>query len=175
MNITDKKFFCKAKPVWAKELSEQINCCIELECKLKYEPVTELYIIGATFFQVFINGNLIHYGPARVADGYAAVDIIDLSEKILDKNGDNILLIRAMGYNCPSFACVSHTSFVCAEVRTGNTIVAATGKTVFADTSIISILDTQRGIPIKDIFAKAGILQKREQNVNWSYWTVMLI
>ena len=79
MNITDKKFFCKAKPVWAKELSEQINCCIELECKLKYEPVTELYITGATFFQVFINGNLIHYGPARVADGYAAVDIIDLS------------------------------------------------------------------------------------------------
>ncbi len=50
MNITDKKFFCKAKPVWTKELSEQINCCIELECKLKYEPVTELYITGATFF-----------------------------------------------------------------------------------------------------------------------------
>ena len=131
MNITDKKFFCKAKPVWAKELSEQINCCIELECKLKYEPVTELYITGATFFQVFINGNLIHYGPARVADGYAAVDIIDLSEKISDKIGDNILLIRAMGYNCPSFACVSHTSFVCAEVRTGNMIVAATGKNGF--------------------------------------------
>ena len=100
----------------------------------------------------------------------------DLSEKISDKTGDNILLIRAMGYNCPSFACVSHTSFVCAEVHTGNMIVAATGENGFCGyINNQHLYNTQRGIPIKDIFAKAGILQKREPNVNWSYWTVMLI
>ena len=115
MNKTkEKKYFYMAKPVWAKGLSEQINCCMDLECKLRYMPDTELCITGATFFQIFMNGSLIHYGPARVALSYlqngaggsvTKTELFDVAEvrfkEILKSMsvGINLVDVSAAGYD----------------------------------------------------------------------------
>lgn len=51
-----------------------------------------LRIAGASFYQVFCDGKLLHFGPARKAHGFAAVDTLFLPENTKE------LTICGMGY-----------------------------------------------------------------------------
>ncbi len=116
--------FTKAKPVWidGKEHEKNIQAKFTAEFTAKQGAV--LKITGATFFKVFLNGNLIHYGPSPTAGGYARIDIVSL-DGVLD--GVNTLVVEAAGYNCFSYAAVKQTSFVQAEVICGDECLCATG------------------------------------------------
>lgn len=123
MNDRKEIFFKKAIPVWARGKETEVNSCIELACN--GEEVSEgiLRITGATFYQVYAGSKLIHYGPARKADGYSAVDTIKLP--IMTESDE--FLIRAVGYNCRSFNSVTRSSFLRAEIEIDGKVEKATG------------------------------------------------
>ncbi len=120
-------FFKEAKPVWIKDRTQEMNCNIELTYSIEPQSNARLVITGATFYQIFANGELLHYGPARKAHGYAGVDVIDLP-KYSDKTE---ISIRVAGYNCKCFGAAKNSSFVQAEILCGEDVIAATGKNGF--------------------------------------------
>ncbi len=135
--------FVDAKPVWPAGLEKEKNIHIgfrtvfsnlgsETQPKaLSGNPErsaagkTELRLIGSTLYRVFLNGEFIHYGPARGPHGFYRVDEIDLSGRM--KDGENLLAIEVVGMNCNSFAYLNQTSFLQAEVEADGQIVASTG------------------------------------------------
>ncbi len=115
--------FEKALPVWLKDKEKEKNIQAKFIANFRGNGNAVLKIAGATFYKVFLNGKLIHYGPSPTALGYARVDAIKLD----CKNGNNELVIEGAGYNCFSYACVKQTSFIRAEVICDDECVAATG------------------------------------------------
>ena len=122
MSEKDKSGFRQAVPVWLTGREREINCCAELECDLRDAPAKRtLRLTGASFYQVFVDGKLFHFGPARKAHGFAGVDVLSVPE-----NAER-LTICIMGYYCPCCNGALRSSFVQAELECGGTIFAATG------------------------------------------------
>lgn len=120
-------FFSMAQPVWLKDRENEINCCMGLLLQGVNLSEAILNITGATFYQVYLNNKLIHYGPARKAKGIFAVDTVVLPQKCSVSE----LFIRVIGYNCECFNGVTNPSFVCAEIKKGEQVIASTGKNSF--------------------------------------------
>lgn len=123
----NRNFFRQALPVWLNGEEKEMNICCEFVFKADYIEKPALNITGATFYQIFTDGELIHFGPARKALGYTAVDEIKFEKPLKDTE----IVIRAIGYNCGSFNGVNIPSFIQAEVYDGESIVAATGRSGF--------------------------------------------
>ena len=115
--------FQKAKPIFLKGLAREMNITGVFTCDL---PATKekavLRVTGATRFRVYLNGEMLHYGPARAAHGYFRVDEVELN---LVSGGQ--LRIDAASYNVKGFDGVDHPGFVLAEVEAGGRVLAATG------------------------------------------------
>ena len=87
--------FNKAKAIWISGKEKEMNLCMDTEfvCKGLENPVLKL--TGSSFYQVFADNKLIHFGPARKGRGVTSVDTISLSSNCK-------VLIRTVGYNCNS-------------------------------------------------------------------------
>lgn len=84
---------------------------------------TELHLTAAAFYQVWVNGTFVAFGPARTALGYAREDILSLDAFCGEENEIRILVA---GYFCKSFNGVKQPSFLQAELRRGDEILFAT-------------------------------------------------
>ena len=119
------EFFRSAKPIFIKDKSLEMNfqagfvCEFDAEAGKKYA----LSSTGSTFYRVTLNGKFLHYGPARPPHGYLRVDEITLPTV----PGRNILTFEVAGYNCPTFYTLDVVSFLQAEIRCGDEVVAYTG------------------------------------------------
>ena len=71
--------FQKAGPVWFEGLETEKNITGGLYACLE-DPAETVTLTVATsgFYRVFVNGNFVHYGPARCAHGYYRVDELPL-------------------------------------------------------------------------------------------------
>ena len=116
--------FKKAKRIWLKGLSEKMNIQARFTAKLPKTVGAKLYMTGATFYKVYLDGKLIHHGPAPTATGYARVDAIDLPALAIK---GAFLSVEVAGYACNSYAAVKQPSYLIAEVRSGEEVIAATG------------------------------------------------
>lgn len=112
----------KAVPIWLSGRENEVNTCLELKCFASQEKNNVLRVSGASFYQVFYDGVLVHFGPARKAHGYSAIDELIVPQNVTE------VLIRALGYNCPTFNGVFQSSFLIAELESDGEILAATGK-----------------------------------------------
>ena len=114
--------FYRAMPIFLKGLSKTMNVAGVFTCELpaSSEKAT-LYIAAATRYRACLNGKLLMAGPARAAHGYARVDEIEL-----DLTNGGALRIDVAGYFIQSYDGVKHPSFLTAEVRVGETVLAAT-------------------------------------------------
>lgn len=95
----------------------------------RFGPVSDgrcysLYMTGSTLYRVYLNGEVIHYGPARAPHGYVRCDRVMLAPI----EECNILAIEVAGYNCPSFYTMDIPSFLQAEVYEDGTCIASTGR-----------------------------------------------
>lgn len=118
--------FKTAKPVWLKGLEQEQNCFVAFEATADDLRGTALHIAAATFYRLFVNGKFVAFGPARTADGYARKDIISLDN--YHGEGKNTLRIEVAGYCCGSYASVKSTSYLVAEIRRGDDVIAYTGR-----------------------------------------------
>ena len=115
--------FEKALPVWQSGKENEMNICTDFAFTSEKLNKALLRVTGSSAYQVFVNGRLCCYGPARMAEGYIAVDEIELPER--DDRAE--ILVRVIGYNCRSFNQINNVSFAQIEISQDDRIVAATG------------------------------------------------
>ncbi|MBQ7335320.1 MAG: hypothetical protein IJW92_02470 [Clostridia bacterium] len=117
--------FQKAVPVWEKNKNREMNQMLLFEAHVAKKPKMLLRISGYTSYRVFVNGTLIHYGPARAAHGFYRVDEISIEAYLTE--GENRVCVLSTGYCCRSFCWLRQPSFLCAELVAENTVFAYTG------------------------------------------------
>lgn len=118
--------FKKAKPIWIKNkrLTKNIQCGFRCDFNAVEGKEYRLKITGATLYRVFLNGEVVGYGPARAGDGYIRCDEYSLSVEC----GLNKLAVEVAGYNCASFYTMQMKSFLCAEIYEDGNVLAYTGE-----------------------------------------------
>ncbi len=113
-----------AKRIWLKGLSKEMNIQARFVCELNIPENAKLYVTGATFYKVYVDGVLVHHGPAPTATGYARVDVIDLPKG----QGVSTVTVEVAGYASNSYATVNQASFLAAEILAGDEVLAYTGR-----------------------------------------------
>ena len=122
--IFKKTSFKKAKPIWEKGEQKTQNHTILFESFVKQAPTAVLRISGYTGYQVFINGEFVHWGPARAGRGYYRVDELSIGKYLKDKN--NRISVLSTGYYTDSFEWFKEPSFICAEIEANDSIISYT-------------------------------------------------
>ena len=119
--------FIKAKPVWIKGYESEMNITVEVYSSFSAEPkqLSILRIAGASFYKIYLNGEFIHFGPARAGHGCVRMDEIELTKML--KAGKNHLAIEIAGYNCKSFNGIDMAPFLQTELIVDKSIIAYTG------------------------------------------------
>ena len=74
----DKTFFQKALPVFPQGYERTLNASFYFVLDLSLRKGMVLHLSGVSDYQVFLNGRLLHYGPARSAFQKHQVDVIPL-------------------------------------------------------------------------------------------------
>ncbi|MBQ9760724.1 MAG: hypothetical protein IJW16_05190 [Clostridia bacterium] len=118
--------FLQAKPVFPVGKTQEKNVFTTLRAEVSDLRGTALSITAVSFYQVWVNGKFVAFGPARTAKNYARVDVLPLDAYA--KNDKNEILIMVAGYYCRSLSTVIQPSFVQAELRRGDEVLLATGR-----------------------------------------------
>ena len=115
--------FKKAKPIFLQGLAEEKNVTALFSCEPQCKSgAATLRLTGATRYRVYLNGEFVHYGPARAAHGCARVDELQLQLDI-----DAKLDIYVSSSNVASFDGVKQPGFLQAELEQDGQVIAATG------------------------------------------------
>lgn len=121
------QFFKSAKPIWITDnknkIRDDMNVCTEARYSADRLCGARLTITGATFYQVFLNGEIVCFGPARTARGFAAVDTVALADTDIKCD----IIIRVLYCGCRNFRTVMTEPFLCAELINNGEVAAATG------------------------------------------------
>lgn len=115
-----------AKPIFPIGMKSEKNTFASFRTEVDSLKNTKISIAAYTFYQLYVNGELVAFGPARTAKGYARVDVIDLDK--YHNDGKNEIIIGVIGYNCRSLSTVCQTSFLTAEITRGEDVIAYTGR-----------------------------------------------
>ncbi len=123
-------YFKKALPIWPEGHSKEMNSQATFRTTVPDLTGTSLYITAATYFQLFVNGKFVHYGPARTAKAHARVDVLELGK--YNKENGNEIVIHVAGYYNNCLSLVRMPSFLRAELRDSNdNVIVATGEHAF--------------------------------------------
>ena len=113
--------FLKAQPIWVRGREREMNVSAEFRANVTLPGPGQLFLAGTAFYRVSVNGNFLAFGPARAAEGYVRQDVLALPA------GECDIRIEASGYYCRSLSTVLQPSFLTAEVRCEQEVLAWTG------------------------------------------------
>ena len=106
-------------------MQTELNHALKFETRVgKYENAV-LRISGYTGYQVFVNGEFVHWGPARAGRGHYRVDELYIGKYLLSE--ENVITVLSTGYYCDTFQWLKEPSFLCAEIESSGEILAYTG------------------------------------------------
>ena len=115
-NVTS---FSKAVPVWP-DYHESRNKLVRFSLRLSKIKGAFLRFCAADLIRVCRNGDLIYYGPARAAAGYARVCEVSLPD------GEGLLTADVLSYGINQYACVRQEAFFMAEIVCGDRVFCPT-------------------------------------------------
>lgn len=117
------------KAVWNKEMREVKNHTLAFVYEWKAERGDSIKLAAASIYRMFVNGELIGYGPARAAHGYSRVDHYNFSEYA----GKQVrAVIEVFASNINTFYIVDELPFFSAELsRNGQIMAEATDFTAY--------------------------------------------
>ncbi len=123
--------FRAATPVWEVGTAHDMNRTISFCTDLPAADGASVTVAAAASceFILLVNGRFVAHGPARCAHGFFRVDEYDLTPYLT--KGVNRVCLRVAGYNVNSFAYLDQPSFLCAEILSGDKVIAATGRDGF--------------------------------------------
>ena len=113
--------FLKAQPIWVRGREREMNVSAEFRANVTLPGPGQLFLAGTAFYRVSVNGYFLAFGPARAAEGYVRQDVLALPA------GECDIRIEASGYYCRSLSTVLQPSFLTAEVRCEQEVLAWTG------------------------------------------------
>lgn len=118
--------FVLAKPVWAhgRQTEKNLTLSFKTSFSVKENSKITIRITASSVYRLFVNDNLVSYGPARAAHGFYRVDVADMSPYI--KKGVNIAVIEVAGYNVNSYYLLDQPAFLQAELLVDDKIVMFT-------------------------------------------------
>ena len=134
------RYFLKAKRIWAKDHLDELNSNLIFYTNFTKRDSVKLIIAGNNVFSIYLNGKLVHYGPARAAHDRYRVDELTFNEL---KN-KNHLVIFVNGSNANTFYTLNTKPFLIAEVRTNDEILASTGENFSVLNNIFRIRNVLR-------------------------------
>lgn len=118
-------YFSKAKPVWGKNLQEEMNITCGFYTTVDgNDNATVLKIATSGFYRLYVNGEFVHHGPVRTAHGYYRVDEIPVSKLL--KEAENHIAVEVVNYYVNSYAYLKQPGFVQIEISDGKRVIAAT-------------------------------------------------
>lgn len=106
-----ESFFKNAAKLFPLGEEMTLNASFLFTLDYEGEEKLELALAGVSDYQVYLNGELLHYGPARSAFHFYQVDKVALKG-----NRHNRLVIILSNYQCLSFTRVKEDGFLCAEI-----------------------------------------------------------
>ncbi|MBR3692756.1 MAG: hypothetical protein IKL89_08710 [Clostridia bacterium] len=122
--------FKLAKPVYAAGLSGEMNTAVLFCAEISAGEGTCLRLAGHCSYEVFINGEFVHYGPARAGRHHYRVDELAIDSWLTEeKNSVSIIL---SSYRCASFAYFNEPGFLAAEFERCGKVFCATGSDAWA-------------------------------------------
>jgi alpha-L-rhamnosidase len=118
--------FVAAQPVWpvGRERELNVNVAFRALVPAPADGRATLRLAGHALYRVYVNGRFAGHGPARAAHGFFRIDEWDLSPHL--RSGDNLVAVEVAGYNATSFWLINETSFLQAEVVSGDAVLAST-------------------------------------------------
>lgn len=119
-------FFYQAKAIFPQGAEREQNRFATFRAEVGSLRDTALSITAASFYQLYVNGKFVAFGPARTAEGYARVDVLPLDA--YDEGAHNELVIAVVGYHVRSLSTVRQPAFLIAELRRGEEVLCATGR-----------------------------------------------
>jgi len=110
--------------VWAKTLTtnQVLDFCIDID-----KPCDVLKISAVDFYQVFVDGKFLSFGPNRAPSGFSRISVLSI------KSPKNIR-IRVNYYGVETYACDLGAPFFGVEVLSGDTVVYNTNDFVCKNT-----------------------------------------
>lgn len=120
------KWFKKALPIWPVGRKREMNLTVGFRTILSgpYETEVVLRIAASTIYRFFVNGRFVGNGPARGPHGFYRVDEWKLDRYLTEKR--NVVAVEVSGANVNSYYVLDQPSFLQAEVRAGDDIIAST-------------------------------------------------
>ena len=118
--------FQKAIPIFPEGRTWEMNTHAVLRVETDSLKNTVFSIAASSFYQLFVNGIFVAFGPCRAAGGYARVD--EFSLDAYHREGKNEIRAEIAGYACRSLSTVYAPSFVCAELKRGGEPILYTGR-----------------------------------------------
>ncbi len=118
--------FQNALPIFIKGKNLETNFQAGFVCRItaaKDKKYT-LRMTASTFCRIKLDGNFLHYGPARPPHGYIKVDELNVPMT----PGEHLLTFEVAGYNCPSFYTLDIPSFLQCEICEDGNVIAFTGR-----------------------------------------------
>lgn len=117
--------FGKALPVWAKGLADEMNCTLGFYKKILSGGKAAFKVATGGFYRLLINGEFSYYGPARAPHGFYRVDEFELELP----EGEVHIAFEVINHRAESYGVISNPAFFCAEITSGQEVLAATGST----------------------------------------------
>ena len=133
--------FYQAKPIFPKGMECELNTLASFRTVTGSLKGATLRLSAATFYQLWINGKFVAFGPARTAGGYARVDVHSLDAY---EAAENEILILVESYYARSLSTVKQPGFLVAEITRGDEVLAATGRDFEAFLPSCKIQKTER-------------------------------
>lgn len=124
---TQSPFFREAQRIWPKGRAEEMNLFCGFRAVFDVRELCDIHlaVTASSVYRAYLNGEFLMYGPARGPKGMFRVDEISLAKHL--QPGRNVLAIEVAGYNVNSYYLLNQPAFCQAEVRMGDTVLAATG------------------------------------------------
>ena len=126
--------FMIAKPIWAKGLTEEMNCTLGFYKKINSCGKVNFKIATGGFYRLLINGKFTYYGPARGPHGFFRVD-----EFTLDlPSGEVDIAFEVINHHASSYGIINNSAFFTAEIEQEGNILVATGSSEDFDCFILT-------------------------------------
>ena len=118
--------FNQALPVWAKGQETATNLCLQFKALCPAVPDATVCVATSGIYNLWINGEFVAYGPARVGKGHFRMDRIPVSHLLTRQ--ENVVVIEVTGFNAFSFEIQKQPSFLQAEILSEGKPVCWTGR-----------------------------------------------
>lgn len=116
-----------ARPVFPRGKEKQVNTFVTFHGRVSTLENAEIHITAADFYQLYVDGEFVAFGPARAAKGYAREDVIDLCSFGV---GEHRVDIAVSCYYCGSLSAVKQPGFLWCEIVRGDEVLMASGRDV---------------------------------------------